>query len=807
MFQLVHPDLPADFPDLRSLDARPHNLPLRPTPFLGREREVGEIVDRLGRPDVRLLTLTGPGGTGKTRLALQAAAEVLDEFADGVYFVPLALVTDPTLVPSMIASALGIRKVAEQSVIDRLRDVLTPQRLLLVLDNVEHLVEVSSFVGDLLGTAPGLKILATSRVPLRLRADREYPVPALTLPNRKSPPPPEELSQYEAVRLFIDRAQAVKPDFTIDSENAPAVAEICWRLDGLPLAIELAAARVRLLPSQAMLARLDKRLAMLTSGARDAPARQRTLRDTIAWSHDPLHPDDHILLRRLAVFARGCTLEAAEAVANHDLGLDVLSGMEPLCEQSLLRQEGHGAEPRFTMLETIREFALGQLAASGEERSVRDAHVGAMVALAEAAAPHLEGPDQGAWAIRLEADHANVREVIGWLRTQSRIEEVLRLGASIKWFWCLFHAAEAGPWLEEALAQQRDVPRSLRADGLFAAGHLQRFRGDTRRAVALHEEELALRREAGDESGLGRVLLSLGIEAVELGNPSAADSYVLEALDRLRAADDRWGVGIALTVLGQQARAAGNFAAAAERVEDAAQTHRSTGDAYHVVLSLSTLALVVIRLGDLERAQEHGLAALATAEEAGLAHTLLVSLGTLAEIALARADLDAAEGFMQRALEAAQAIGDEAEAASFAAYLASLDHRQGNDRAAADHLRNALETIRRHGDLRATAMGLEVVDVIAADRGMMRPAARLFGAAVTANPGIALDRFPSEESAHERATAAARAMLGEPAFSAAHESGRDLSPNAAVAEALAVVEELAHAEDPVNPLDSAGETS
>ncbi|MDF2758941.1 MAG: adenylate/guanylate cyclase protein, partial [Thermomicrobiales bacterium] len=328
VFQLLHPDLPADFPPLRSLNLRPHNLPLQPTPFLGREREVEEVVERLGRPDCRLLTLTGPGGTGKTRLALHAAAELLDDFSEGVYFVALAPLADAALVPSAIASALAIREDGERAMTDRLKEVLAGQQLLLVLDNVEHLIEAAPVVSELLGAAPELKVLATSRVPLRLRAEREYPVPPLSLPWRMPLPPLAQLTQYESVRLFIDRAQAVKPDFALDDENAPAVAAICWRLDGLPLAIELAAARVRLLPPQALLARLEQRLPLLTGGARDAPARHRTLRDTIAWSYDLLAGEEQLLFRRLAVFVGGCTLEAADAVTTPDGQRDIFGGIE-----------------------------------------------------------------------------------------------------------------------------------------------------------------------------------------------------------------------------------------------------------------------------------------------------------------------------------------------------------------------------------------------------------------------------------------------------------------------------------------------
>src|SRR5688500_39155 len=427
VYQLLHRDVPATFAALNSLDTRPHNLPRQPTPFLGREQQVGEIIALLRRADVQLVTLIGPGGTGKTRLALQAAAELLDEFSDGVFFVPLAPLTESGLVSAAIASALGLREEGGQPLAERLRDFVAEKTLLLVLDNFEHLVEAAPAAGELLGSAAGLKVLATSRMPLHLRAEHEYPVPPLSLPRRQPPPTAEQLSQYEAVRLFIARAQAVKPDFTVDNANAPAVAEICWRLDGLPLAIELAAARVRMLSPQAILARLEQRLPFLIGGARDAPARQRTLRDTIAWSYDLLQPDDQVLFRRLAIFVGGCTLEAAEPVTNPDGALDVFGGMERLGEQSLIRQgAGTTHEPRFSMLETVREYGLDQFEASGEEDLVRERH-------AEHFATLGDDTERVFWSrpvplmAMLEAEADNLRAALGWAEGQERAETGLRL--------------------------------------------------------------------------------------------------------------------------------------------------------------------------------------------------------------------------------------------------------------------------------------------------------------------------------------------------------------------------------------------
>ena len=389
VFQLLHPDLPADFPPIRTLATRPNNLPLQPTPFLGREDQVARVVDLLSRDDVRLLTITGPGGVGKTRLALQAAADQLEDFPDGVWFVDLSVLDDPALVPSVIAGILGVREEGS-GIANRLAAMLAEKQLLLVLDNFERVVDAASVVADLLARAPGVKVLTTSRTPLHAYGEREFPLPPFPMPDPAHLPPVETLSQYEAVRLFIERAQAVKPDFAVTTANAPAVAEICSRLDGLPLAIELAAAHVKVLPPQALLTRLEKRLPLLTGGARTLPARQQTMRGAIAWSHDLLDEDEQVHFRRVAVFAGGCTLEAAEAVVNQEGTRDVFVGIAALVDKSLLRQEeGAEGEPRFRMLETVREFGLERLEASGEESATRHRHTRYFLDLAERAGPEI----------------------------------------------------------------------------------------------------------------------------------------------------------------------------------------------------------------------------------------------------------------------------------------------------------------------------------------------------------------------------------------------------------------------------------
>jgi predicted ATPase/class 3 adenylate cyclase len=390
VFHLIAPNLPSGYPPLRTLEARPNNLPLQPTPLVGRERGAREVAERLRGEEVRLLTLTGPGGTGKTRLALQASADLLEEFEDGVFFVAMATVTDPELVPSTIAEPLGIMESAGQSLIESLESYLHQKHMLLVLDNLEQVLDGVSVAGELVAACPNLKVLATSRIPLRLSAEQEYPVPPLSLPDPSVLPNLEVITQYEAVRLFVERARAIKVDFEVTNENAPAVAEICARLDGLPLAIELAAARVRLLSPHDMLTRLGNRLKLLKGGPRDLPTRQQTLRGTIDWSYELLEEEEKTLFGTLSVFSGGRTLEAIEEICDPEGDLDALEGVESLLEKSLLRrEEGAGGESRFVMLETVHEYAREKLEESAEAEKIKRLHAEYFLALAEGAFPEL----------------------------------------------------------------------------------------------------------------------------------------------------------------------------------------------------------------------------------------------------------------------------------------------------------------------------------------------------------------------------------------------------------------------------------
>ncbi len=662
VYQVLHPDLPVDFPPLKSLDTRPNNLPRQPTPFLGREREISELVDLLRRDEVQLLTLTGPGGTGKTRLALQAAADLLDDFRDGVFFVPLAPLSDPALLAPAIGNAIGIREEGERSLAERLRDVLATKHLLLVLDNMEHLVEGAPLVGEILAASPRLKVLATSRLPLRLRAEREYPVPPLALPRRKPPPLPEHLTQYTAVQLFVERAQAVKPDFAVDNENAPAVAEICHRLDGLPLAIELAAARVRMLSPQAMLPRLEKRLPLLTGGARDAPARQRTLRETIRWSHDLLGEEDQVLFRRLAVFAGGATFEAAETVVNSAGDLDVFAGLERLVEQNLQRQlAGHGGEPRFAMLETVREFGLEQLESAGELDAIHTRHVEHILMLFADSYTKLNGPQTARWLDLLEAEHDNLRTALAWSMTATDVETSLQLAGNAGLFWYLNgHWSEGREWLERVVARESEASPQARGRALTELGRLALYQGDDARAISALEQALTLCRRAGDRHGTIYALYLLGIGAEDIGNDVQATTWLQESLQLAREVDNRSMIAWVLYHLGIVASGRGEYTTAVRNCREALTVFRQIEELWGIAVTLGYLGLLASIVGELAEAADTFREALAILDELGVIEGLSETLANVAVFAQAIGQHESAARLIGAAAVMTEALGARA---------------------------------------------------------------------------------------------------------------------------------------------------
>jgi predicted ATPase/serine/threonine protein kinase len=631
--------------EVKRKEARPSNLPAPGTAFVGRDKELAAAKELLLRKDARLITITGPGGIGKSRLALELAREMSEPFPSGVYFVPLAAVNDSGLIASVILQTLGIRETGGQPPLEALKEYLQHSLdapMLLLIDNFEHVMAAAPTLNELLAIAPHLKLLVTSRAALRVYDEHEFPVPPLALPAAKSSPTLEAMSRYSAIALFLQRAAAVKPDFKLTEENAPAVAEICSRLDGLPLAIELAAARVKLLSPSAMRTRLASRLQLLTGGARDLPARQQTLRQAIDWSYDLLNEPEQKLFRRLSFFLGGCTLEAVESVCNtkNDLGLDVLDGMASMVDKSLVRQiEQADGEPRFVMLETIREYGLEKMISAGEASMTGRAHAAYCMVLAEDGAAEEDAANLSPWLDRFELEHNNFRIALEWLTETGDADWGLRLGVALFRFWEMReHLAEGRDRLEKLLKlPSAAAPTKMRLRALFSAGVLAgeqgdypvseallkasleiarqmddkgsiavalnaiavnaRVRGELAKARALSEESLALWRELQDVLAVARALSNLADIARLQDDYSHARALYEESLSMFRERGDRTGVAWALNHQGDVARDQGDSAAARSLYEQSLATFRELGDRWGIAGSLADL-------GNLAREQE-----------------------------------------------------------------------------------------------------------------------------------------------------------------------------------------------------------
>jgi len=605
LFDLVIEGLPADFPPIRTLERSGRtSLPAPRSSFVGREGELEEIRDLLA--EVRLLTLTGPGGTGKTRLALRAAADQVERVQDGVFLADLSAVTEPELVPPTIATALGIRQDPATDLGDTLVRHLLDREVLLVLDNVEQVVEAAPFVDRLLNAAPRLRVLATSRVPLHLSGEHEYLVGPLPLPDPEGPEL-ETVTACESVMLFGERAAALRRGFRVDEENAASVAEITRRLDGLPLAIELAASRIKMLSPQALLERMERRLPLLTGGPRDLPERQRTLRGAIEWSHDLLEPEERRLFARLAAFRGGWTLEAAEEVAGRGLASDLIDGLGSLVDQSLVRQEqSRQGEVRFRMLETIHEFAAERLADSGEENEFRRRHAEHVRDLAEEAELHLMGEGQARWLDRLEREHDNVRAALDWAEDSGEAEIAMRTAGAIWRFWQQRgHLAEGRGRLERILALPAARVRGIaRARALGALGGLAYWQNDYEVIGPVYQEAVEIAREAGDQRVLARALFDLSFVPLVTNQPDFdRERELLQEALAMAPDDDLALRGQILTGFGYLPAFRGQDPGPGiESIEKALAIHRELGDRMLTAENLIGLAGLKLLIGDADGA-------------------------------------------------------------------------------------------------------------------------------------------------------------------------------------------------------------
>lgn len=604
LYQLVVSGAQDRFPPPRTLDSTPNNLPTQLTSFIGRDEDVADARRLLS--GTRLLTLTGPGGIGKTRLSLQLAADLVQDFPDGVYFVPLSAVNDPTLIPSAIVNVLGVQASGSRAPLDVLNDHLRERRLLLVLDNFEQLLpDGANVVSDLLHQGPNVKALVSSRAVLRVYGEQEMAVRPLRLPDLRALPSLAAMSQYEAVKLFIERAVAAKPDFQVTNENAAAVAGICERVDGLPLAIELAAARVKLFTPQALLGRLEKSLQVLGAGSRDLPGRQQTLAGAIAWSYDLLDEPHRLLFRRFSVFARGAGLEQAEAVCGgNELAIDLLTGVDELAGQSLLRSMPDFDEPRLLMLQVVREYAAERLVESGEAPAIRDRHAAAYQALAEAAGGHLFGPDRKLWLDRLERDHDNFRAAFDWAIAQGDSARALGLGAAFWRFWQMRgHLVEGRARLEAILAMPSE-PNDDRARALEAAAGIAYWQADMATSQRWYDENLKIVRASGDRGRLADALYNSSFpRLIGKTDVETAYSFATEALAIFRELGDSAGVARSQWAIGNALYFSARYAEAAPGLDEAIELQRRLANSFGLGWALHTRALVALKVGDVDHAR------------------------------------------------------------------------------------------------------------------------------------------------------------------------------------------------------------
>jgi predicted ATPase/class 3 adenylate cyclase len=823
IFQLAVPGLPARFPPLHTLDSLPNNLPRQATPLIGREKQTAEVLALLRRPDVSLVTLTGPAGTGKTRLSLQIGTQLLDEYKDGVWFVELAALSpeDHRLVPATIAEALGVKEAPGQAITDTLIDYLKYMQMLLVLDNFEQVTPAASQVSSLLKAAPGLKVLVSSRIALKIYGEREYRVPPLSLPDRKllyrrvgsaqpvvgsrpQAPQQAQVEQYtrcEAVRLFVDRCQAVKADFEITADNAPDIASICTHLDGLPLAIELAAARIRLFTPQALLGRLSDRLKILTGGARDLPARQQTMRGAIEWSYDLLSDEEKQLFRRLAVFKGGRTLEAIESVCDSEnlpnegrLQVDVLEGVQSLLDKSLLvEREGSDRQPRYWMLETIQEYASEKLRESGEEEVLAREHALYYMRMAEEAEPRLVGSEQAQWLNRLEDEHDNLRLALRWARqpggagglgaaedtgATNRVEVGLRIAAGIWRLWVTRgYYSEGRDELEGLLSLLPSLPPmsptgrdsvlaarySWRATAHNAVGTLAYRQGDY---VATHtalEQGIAIARELGDKPSMARSYNTLGNVAYQQGDYSTARSNYKQSLALYREVEDKRGIANELTNLGNVAVSQGDYSAARSLYEPSQALYRELGDKRGLASGITSLGDVAFAQGDYATARSLNEQGLALYQELGDKGGTAFALNALGGTSYMQGDYSTAGSLYEQSLALFREIEDKLGIAVSLADLGGVAYMQGDYPRAHALYDQGQALFQELGHKRGMALTLNALGRMAYMQGDYPAATSMY------RQGLALSR----EMEEKRHIAASLTGLGAIAAGVGAERGKD----------------------------------
>lgn len=734
IYQVVAQRLPDRFPALRSLEVVPNNLPRQLTTFIGREREIAEAKRLLA--ETHLLTITGPGGSGKTRLSLEIGARLLSEYPDGVWLVEFAHLADPARVPQVLATALSVREEADRPLLVTLVDHLRPKRVLLLLDNCEHLIDACAGLADtLLRGCPEVKILPSSREALGLTGEVVFRVPPLSLPDSRLVPALERLAEYEAVRLFVDRAIAVKPDFTLTDDTAAAVVQICRRLDGIPLAIELAAARVRTLSVQQITAHLDERFRLLTGGSRTALPRHQTLRGLIDWSYGLLSEAERELFRRVSVFVGGWTLEASVAVcAGVDVDrYDIVELLGRLVDKSLCLIDGEGSDPRYRLLETIRQYGFEKLAETSEGQVVRARHRDFYLGFAEDAEPRLQGPEQVAWLQRLEADHDNLRAALRWSLDCDETEAALRLGSALSLFWDTHgYVREGREWLDELLAHARERPTSTvtarRALGkvLDAASRTRARWSEFPQATEFLTQGLAVWRELGDKRGIAEALNNLAVGATQSGDRVRARVLVAESLALFRELSDKRGTAHALNNLAEILRSDGDLPGARALFEESVPLFEAIEERRGLSHALDNLGGILTAQGDYGPAEALYSRSRRLAEELGDNHAVATALRSLGGVAHHRGDHERARSFYEDSVARFREMGDGFCLAKSLIGYALTSHEMGDHEQARVLGDQGLALLREAGAKGELAPRLGQLGAAALAHGDVARAARFF---------------------------------------------------------------------------------
>ena len=749
IYQVVIANLPDTFPALKTQETKLNNLPTQLTPFIGREREIAALLELIRSPQVRLVTLTGAGGTGKTRLSLQVAGAVSDQFPDGVYFVPMAETREADLAVSKIAQVLDVREGNGRHLIDTLKDFLANKTLLLVLDNFEQLASAASLATDLLAAAPKLKLLISSRIVLRMRGEHEFPVAPLEVPDPSNLPALEQLQQNESIQLFIQRAQAANPKFVLTHENAPAVAAICQGLEGLPLAIELAAARIKILPPQAMLAKLGNKLSFLTGGGGDLPARQQTLRNTLDWSHGLLSAQEKALFARLGIFAGSFSLEAAESICNQDGKLDVLGGVEILLNNSLLRQqEDPNGGARFRMLGTVREYALEELEKRAELESMQHFHGLYYVSKIAGEVGHkLLSADSVMWLDWCEAEHDNIRAALAWAQNSREVDELKAiLILSLSWFWYRRgYLHEGRVWAEKFLGTEWASPGTLgRAGVLLGSAMLALWEGEAKTAVAEAQECLEIFQRAESEEFLPMAMVNLGIIHVNKGNDAAAHPLLKEASGLFQQSGQKFFYAVSLVHLGNVALGLGHPLEARAWLEQAYPIAKEVGDPW----------------------------------------ALSFALNNLGEVARVLGNYDLARQYYEESESLLRIMGDQGDLARLVHNLGSVAQHEGNFEKARTLFTESLAMFRKFGNKRGIAESLMGLAGLKAEDGQVQQAARLFSAAEAILAESGTQWWPADRADVEHTRAMIASGLNEALFRSEYELGQKMPLNQAFAYAL-----------------------